>query len=194
MADLVTQAEHARRCGVSRVAVTKWKEAGKLVLVDGKVDHDASYKGENWHEGVKKSRQEARAAPPAPKPARPAKAAPEPKKTVVPPAPPSDAPEVGPAGTTALRQATIRKEEFSGRLREVEYLERIGQLVDRDAAVRAAFDQGRMDRDKIMNWVPAESPYIAAELDLEADRVAEVLTKYVHKLLVNLADPPAKLG
>lgn len=193
-ANLITQAEHARRCGVSRVAVTKWKAAGKLVLVGELVDFAQSYKGENWHAGVKKSRQEAAAVPPAPKPGRKAKAAAEPPKTVAPPAPPADAPQVGPAGTTALREATIRKEEFAGRLREVEYLERIGQLVDRDAAARAAFDQGRMYRDRMINWVPAEAPYIAADLDIEADRLAEVLTKYVHKLISSLAEPPAKLG
>lgn len=46
---LVTQAEHARLCGVSRNAVTKWKAEGKLVLVGDKVDHAASYCGEKRH-------------------------------------------------------------------------------------------------------------------------------------------------
>jgi hypothetical protein len=42
MADLVTQAEFARRRGVSRKTVTKWKQAGKLVMQGELVDVEAS--------------------------------------------------------------------------------------------------------------------------------------------------------
>lgn len=42
MTDLVLQSEYARRRGVSKKTVTKWKQAGRLVLVDGKVDVDAT--------------------------------------------------------------------------------------------------------------------------------------------------------
>ena len=171
-----------------------WKAAGKLVFVGEQVDHDASYKGENWHDGVKKSRQEPAAAAPAPKLAKVRKAAVKPTTTVLPPAPPADAPQVGPAGSTALKEAVTRKEEFAGKLRELEFLERAGKLVDREAAARVQFDQGRMVRDRLLNWVPAESVFIAAELDIEADKLAQVLTKYVHKLISSLAESPAKLG
>mgnify|MGYP000673945293 CR=1 FL=1 len=192
--NLISQAEHAKRCGVSRVAVTKWKAAGRLVFVGDLVDHEASYKGESWHAGVKKSRQEPAAAAPAQKPAKTRKAAAEPPKTVLPPAPPADAPQVGPAGSTALKEAVTRKEEFAGRLRELEFLKQSGQLVDRDAAARVQFDQGRLVRDKLLNFAPAECNFMAAELGIEADKLAQVLTKYVHKLISSLAEPPAKLG
>lgn len=52
--ELITQAEHARRCSVSRKSVTIWKERGQLVLVDNLVDFEASYKGERWHASTKK--------------------------------------------------------------------------------------------------------------------------------------------
>lgn len=56
--NLVSLAEHARRCGVSRAAVTHWKQQGKLTMVGDLVDHDASYKGESWHASVKAALRE----------------------------------------------------------------------------------------------------------------------------------------
>lgn len=191
---LVSQAEHARLCGVSRNAVTKWKAQGDLVMVGNLVDHEASYKGDKHHAGAKKARQEPEPAAEAPKKPRARQAAPMPPKTVLPPAPPADAPHVGPAGSTALKEAVTRKEEFAGKLRELEFLERAGKLVDREAAARVQFDQGRMVRDRLLNFVPQRSPFIAAELDIEADKVAQVLTKYLHEFISSLAEPPAKLG
>ncbi|WP_432731467.1 hypothetical protein [Variovorax sp. W6] len=52
--ELITQAEHARRCGVSRKSVTIWKDRGQLVLVGNLIDFEASYKGERWHASTKK--------------------------------------------------------------------------------------------------------------------------------------------
>lgn len=52
--ELITQAEHARRCGVSRKSVTIWKDRGQLVMVDKLIDFEASYKGERWHASTKK--------------------------------------------------------------------------------------------------------------------------------------------
>ncbi|MBB3637162.1 hypothetical protein [Variovorax atrisoli] len=52
--ELITQAEHARRCSVSRKSVTIWKERGQLVLVGNLIDFEASYKGERWHASAKK--------------------------------------------------------------------------------------------------------------------------------------------
>jgi phage terminase Nu1 subunit (DNA packaging protein) len=39
---VVSQAEYARRCGVSKKTVTQWKQEGKLVLAEGGVDVEAS--------------------------------------------------------------------------------------------------------------------------------------------------------
>ena len=52
--ELITQAEHARRCSVSRKSVTIWKDRGQLVMVGNLVDFEASYKGERWHASTKK--------------------------------------------------------------------------------------------------------------------------------------------
>jgi len=52
--ELITQAEHARRCSVSRKSVTIWKDRGQLVMDGSLVDFQASYKGERWHASTKK--------------------------------------------------------------------------------------------------------------------------------------------
>lgn len=52
--ELITQAEHARRCSVSRKSVTIWKDRGQLVMVGNLIDFEASYKGERWHASTKK--------------------------------------------------------------------------------------------------------------------------------------------
>ena len=51
--DLVTLAEHARRCGVSRKSTTLWKQGGQLVMVGELVDFARSYRGERWHGSLK---------------------------------------------------------------------------------------------------------------------------------------------
>ena len=44
MPDLITQAELARRMGVNRKEVTKWKKDGRLVMKGKLVDYDATVK------------------------------------------------------------------------------------------------------------------------------------------------------
>ena len=60
---LLTQAEHARRCGVSRKSVTAWKHSGLLVMVGDRVDFDRSYRGERWKSSVRGLFADERAAP-----------------------------------------------------------------------------------------------------------------------------------
>lgn len=61
--ELVTQAEHARRCGVSRKSVTIWKSRGLLKLDGDLVDFEASYKGERWHASAAKFHKTATTEP-----------------------------------------------------------------------------------------------------------------------------------
>lgn len=199
---LVSQAEHARRCKVSRKSVTVWKAAGKLTMVGDLVDHEASYKGEGWHAGVRKTRE---AGPTAgersqgAKPARESRAsaasrphskAQAPTAATGPDKPgQADAPEIVPNGASALKEAVVRKEEYAGRLRELEYRRKAGQVIEIEVARAKVFDLSREMRDAWLNWVPRNAPLIAADLGVEADRVAEVLTGYVHRQLARLGNP-----
>ena len=97
-------------------------------------------------------------------------------------------------GGTSLKDAVTRKEDFTGRLRELEYLQKAGELIDMATARRVLFDEFRAARDAWLNWPAKFAALIAADLNVEADRVAEVLTGYVHKQLGALGDPSGEFA
>ncbi len=62
--ELVSQAEFAREMGVSKVAVTKWKAAGRLVIREGLVDVSATKANlDRYRVGGSEPRKEVDAAP-----------------------------------------------------------------------------------------------------------------------------------
>ncbi len=186
---LVTLAEHARLCGVSRKSATIWKQAGKLKMVGALVDHAASYRGERYATSSKAARQD----PPPPQVLKR-----QVKPAAVPPAAqaegqgpgPADAPEVTSNARARLNDAVTRKEEYTGRLKELEFLQRSGELVRLDVARKVFFDEARAARDLLQTWPARSSALIAADLGIDdAGRVAAVLQAHVHRLLVALSEP-----
>lgn len=93
------------------------------------------------------------------------------------------------AESASLKRAVAHKEDYAGRLKELEYRQRAGELIDLGLARQVLFDEARAARDAWLNWPTRFAALIAAELGLEADRVAEVLTNYVHKQLATLGEP-----
>jgi len=101
----------------------------------------------------------------------------------------ADAPEVNSFAGHRLKEAVAHKADYDGKLKELEYLERVKQLIDVSIARKVFFDEFRAARDAWLNWPSRFAALIAADLGVEADRVAEVLTAYVHKQLALLAEP-----
>jgi hypothetical protein len=106
----------------------------------------------------------------------------------------ADAPELNSAVGSQLKQAVVRKEDFTGRLRELEFRHKAGELIDLAVARRVLFDEARRARDAWLNWPSRFAALIAADLNVEADRAAEVLTTYVHKQLAALGEPGGDFG
>lgn len=98
-------------------------------------------------------------------------------------------PVVQSSETGALKRAVAHKEDFAGRLKELEYRQKAGELVSVDVARQVLFEEFRAARDAWLNWPTRYAALIAAELGLEADRVAETLSNYVHKQLAALGEP-----
>ena len=88
-----------------------------------------------------------------------------------------------------LKNAVAHKEDFAGRLKELDYRQRAGELIEIDLARQILFDEFRAARDAWLNWPTRYAALIAAELGIEADRVAATLTTYVHKQLAALGEP-----
>lgn len=66
-----------------------------------------------------------------------------------------------------------------------------GAVVDIELAEQVLFNSARAARDAWLNWPARVGPLLAADLNLEADRVSEALTRYVHEQLEELGEPEA---
>lgn len=90
-----------------------------------------------------------------------------------------------------LAEAIRIKENFNALLKQLEYEQKSGSLVDLTVARTVLFDCARAARDSWMNWPMRVGPKIAADLGLEADRVTEVLIEHVHIQIADLGEPDA---
>lgn len=93
--------------------------------------------------------------------------------------------------TNDLAEAIRIKENFNALLKQLEYEQKSGSLVDLSVARTVLFDCARAARDSWMNWPMRVGPKIAADLGLEADRVTEVLIEHVHRQIADLGEPDA---
>ena len=89
-------------------------------------------------------------------------------------------------------EALRRKEHWLALLRQLEYEQKSGVLVELAVAQAVLFEASRGQRDAWLNWPAKIGPLLAAELGLEeADRVTEALTAHVHKQISELGEPAA---
>ncbi|ARK42640.1 hypothetical protein [Burkholderia pseudomallei] len=91
--------------------------------------------------------------------------------------------------THDLSEAIRIKENFNALLKQIEYEQKSGSVVDLAIARTVLFDCARAARDSWMNWPMRVGPKIAADLGLEADRVTEVLLAHVHTQIADLGEP-----
>lgn len=87
--------------------------------------------------------------------------------------------------------ALQKKENYLALLRQLEYEEKSGSLVQLATAEAILFEEFRAQRDAWLNWPTRVAPLVAAELGVEADRLTEVLTAHVHKQIAQLGEPEA---
>lgn len=209
---LLTQAEFARHRGVSRKAVTGWKQKGLLVLTDtGLIDVEGSewnldQRPANYRGGV--THRPVRAVPGntlPPKPKAPAKPKPDTWQTI------GDAmprPGAAPSGTEGneddeagldptnlpLPLAIRRKENFLGLQRKQEVERNDRKLVDREAAEKLFFDTARDFRDAWLSWPARIAVVMADELKVDPRALTTILNAHVKQHLSELGEPSAELG
>lgn len=189
----MNQSDFAKLHGVSRKTVTLWKARGWLVSVKGVIDVDAS------NAQIKRYR----------------KSVTQPKKNgqgnglgnkgnslpkLLPGTPDDETPEqtvvriLGSEGATmSLDEARRVKENYLALLHQLDYERKSGELVELAVAETILFDQARASRDAWLNWPTRVGPLVAADLGLEADRVVETLTDYVHQHLQQLGKPETEV-
>lgn len=209
MGELVTQAEFARRRGVSREAVGKrtTTRGGPIPVHGPRKLIDVAEADALWAPTIATSQDFAGnsrfEAPDAPAPAPAADAQPQPAA----PAPPAavEAPEleelddtppvmaqadgqdtIAPAARAKLASAVIRAQREA-----MELEEKRGTLVSKALAIRQVFGFARRTRDAWLNWPGRIAPGLAAELGVDQHVLTAALERHVRDHLTDLAGQPA---
>ncbi|MHC2090034.1 hypothetical protein [Methylobacterium sp. CM6244] len=206
----LSQADFARRRGVTRKAVTGWKQKGLLVVSDvGLIDVEASewnldqrpatYRGGVTHRPIRAAPgNTSNTRPGTPRknsPSRPPRVAAD----IPPPAPAVSDVEDGPLDfdpddpNLDLQEAVRRKENFLGLQRKQDYEVKQSSLVNREAAERFVFEIARDQRDAWEAWPSRIATIMADELGIDARTLTTVLTAHVKQHLEQLGEPETTL-
>ena len=197
----MSERQYAAHVGLSRGAIQKAKDAGRLVLfADGSIDAAASDERCSAMTDPAKSRT----PPSAPKPTAP-KLKPVPEAAVASvgetlreeglPAP------VAGGGTTFL-QAKTANEVLKAQERRIRLQKLKGELVDKARAETLMFRLAREERDAWVTWPARVAALMASELaaaldeevTVEAALMQKVLEAHVRAQLDSLADIRTGLG
>lgn len=197
----LSERQYAARVGLSRGAIQKAKEAGRLVLhTDGSIDAEASDKRRAAMTDPAKSRA-------APK----STAAPKSKLKPVPEAAVASVGEtlreeglaapVTSGGTTFL-QAKTANEVLKAQERRIRLQKLKGELVDRARTETLMFRLAREERDAWVTWPARVAALMASELaaalreevTVEAALMQKVLEAHVRAQLDSLAEIRTGLG
>ena len=217
LAGLITQAEYARRIGVSKVAVHKWVRAGIIPLRDGLIDPGEADRCRAAHCDPTRSKGLAvampQSEPPSSKKAEKPEVVPVAKKRKSPraekpaatqqPAAPASRPinskshedteDEQPEAVPTLNSARLEGEILKNKKRALELDEARGKLVDREKTKRAVFALARQEREHWQNWPARIAPVMAAELGIDTKRLQGVLDRRVREHLAEIADGQLRL-
>ncbi|PLP96958.1 hypothetical protein [Cupriavidus pauculus] len=198
MTTAISIREFARREGCSDTLVRRAVKQGRLRL-SGDNGLDASLVGTAWREsnakGANSANKGANTSANSSHPVRtPAPAQIAPPVEVRDDESPADAARRIVDSDVALLDyagALEKKENYLALLRQLEYEQKAGSLVELDVASAILFEEFRAQRDAWLNWPTRVGPILAAELGIEADRVTEALTAHVHSQIAQLGEPEA---
>lgn len=178
----MSERQYAAHVGLSRGAIQKAKDAGRLVLhADGSIDAAAS----DERRAAMTDPAKSRAAPSAPKPTAP-KLKPVPEAAVASvgetlreeglPAP------VAGGGTTFL-QAKTANEVLKAQERRIRLQKLKGELVDKARAETLMFRLAREERDAWVTWPARVAALMASELAAALDEEVTVEAALMQKVL-----------
>jgi hypothetical protein len=201
---LVKQSEFARMKGVSEKSVSVWKREGRLVMVGGMVDAEASQRKLAENAG-KRSIAQGKALPETPA-SKKNRIAVEGQASATSARATAPQPELE---TADLEAVAAQADAFAKRVLAGDYppvaesdrvkgaaiaLQRMlavrrtaGELVEKSAVVDAVFKNARQQRDIFLSWPSKIGPLLAADLNCDAGRVTGLLSDLVHELCLELS-------
>lgn len=101
--------------------------------------------------------------------------------------------EAGEGGQVSFLRARMANEVLKAQTARVRLQKMKGELVDRSRATADVFDLARRERDSWLNWPPRIAANMAAELDVEAHLLEQLLDKYVRQHLAEQAEVKVEL-
>jgi hypothetical protein len=166
---LMSQSDFAAHIGVNRSHITQLKNAGRLVMQDGKVDVEASIKRiddtkDPAKEGVAKRHQQERSQK-------------EQEKT-------EKAPIASGSGSR-FQSAKARREEANAELTEIDLQTKRGQLLIADEVKLAVADGDTVIRNRLESLPDILAPQLSAETDEQ--KIRSMLMDHIESLLGDLS-------
>lgn len=180
----MNQSQYAQHSGVDRKTIGRWIKAGRFIVMDGDlIDVEAS------DAALRKNRDG--------KDPRASNA----KKNKVPVVSEDGGDDINKIvqqimiteGANLPREEAARiRENYLALLTKLEFQQKDGQLIEMTVAEEVLFNAFRQQRDAWLNWPSRVAPLMAADLDVPADRMTEVLIEHVHKHISVLGEPEFK--
>jgi hypothetical protein len=179
----LSEREYACRAGISRGAVQKARQSGRLVLhADGSIDASAS--DARRAQATDPSKQHSH----EPSPRRGYKPVPDAAVGAVAETLKEQGLMAPQASGMTFLQARTANEVLKARLRRMELQQKEGELVDRARAVALVFRLARQERDVWLGWPARVAALMAAELGVGAHALQTVLEGHVREHLGQLGD------
>ncbi len=179
----MTQSDYAKHAAVDRKTIGRWIKAGKYIVLSGElINVEESDKALATLRDGKDPRTKNAAKK---KIANPSIALGDDVTT-------EDAVKqiMMVSGAKWSREEAARvKENYLALLTKLEFEKEDGRLVELSIAEDVLFSAFRQQRDAWMNWPSRVAPLMAADLDVPADRMTEVLIEHVHKHISGLGEP-----
>lgn len=102
-------------------------------------------------------------------------------------------PDPAGGGEVSFLRARMANEVIKAQTARVKLAKMKGELVDRARATTLVFDLARRERDAWQGWPARVAANMAAELDVDAHEMEQVLDKYLRKHLADLAEVKLEL-
>lgn len=178
---MMNQSQYAQHSGVDRKTIGRWIKAGRFIVMDGDlIDVEAS------DAALKKNRD-----------GKDPRASNAKKKKAVAPRNDGDDEIDETVRQIMLTEGADLSREEASRIREnymalqakLQYEKDSGQTIELAIAEEVLFNAFRQQRDAWLNWPSRVAPLIAADLNVPADRMTEVLIEHVHKHISVLGEP-----
>ena len=177
----MNQSQYAQHSGVDRKTIGRWIKAGRFIVMAGElINVEASDAALSKNRDGKDPRaSNAKKKNSIPKGDESVNEIEDEAKVII----------LTEGANLPREEAARVRENYMALLAKLQYEKDSGQTIELVAAEEVLFSAFRQQRDAWMNWPSRVAPLMAADMDVPADRMTEVLIEHVHKHISVLGEP-----